>query len=276
MWTMSGTATETAKFFGWHFGWAKADEENFMWFWLKNSGLFIPLLIGAGIWLFLQSRSVESKKAEQTAALAYFYIPFLALFIITNSFTLAPWEWDNIKVLIYWYVGSIPFVAWLLADVWERGLLFRIAVTGVLTGLCLSGSLDVWRTISGQNKIKVFEPDAIKIAELIRQKTPPDAVFLNAPTYNSAIALSGRLSFMRYPGHLASYGIDYGQREKDLRAIYSGGASADLLLRKNSIDLVLVSPEESRDDLTINSAFFQKYPLVAEFGQYRVYKTSDK
>src|SRR5690606_35414669 len=42
-WMMSGSATKAGSFFGWKFGWDKG-EANFFWFWLKNTGAFIPLL----------------------------------------------------------------------------------------------------------------------------------------------------------------------------------------------------------------------------------------
>ena len=39
---MTGSATELTNFIEWHFGWDKRDA-NFFWFWLKNTGIFIPL-----------------------------------------------------------------------------------------------------------------------------------------------------------------------------------------------------------------------------------------
>ncbi|HVF30058.1 MAG TPA: hypothetical protein VNA22_03770, partial [Pyrinomonadaceae bacterium] len=42
LWSMSGSANETTKFFAWHFGWDKGDK-NFLKFWLTNTGLVIPL-----------------------------------------------------------------------------------------------------------------------------------------------------------------------------------------------------------------------------------------
>jgi hypothetical protein len=117
----------------------------------------------------------------------------------------------------------------------------------------------------------VFSPDAIKIAEQIKQKTAPNALFLNAPTYNSAVVLSGRRSLMRYSGHLSSYGIDYASREAEVKRIYEGTALAEVFLRGNNIEYVLISPEE-RANLTVNEAFFSKYPVIAESGDYRVYQ----
>lgn len=272
IWSMTGSATETTKFFSWHFGWDSRDL-NVLWFWIKNTGLLFPLLaVGIYLFCFARNEKGEDEKPEnRRISLLFFYIPFALLFIISNIAKLAPWEWDNIKVLIYWYVGSLPFVAFALSWLWQKGTALKVVAGACFVLLILSGSLDVWRTISGANKIRVFDADAVKIADRLEKSVPINAMFLNAPTYNSAIVLTGRQSLMRYPGHLASHGIDYVQRENDVKIIYSGGPQADALLQKYGIDYVLVSPEE-RNVMRANELYFRKFPVFAEFGQYKVYK----
>lgn len=269
IWALTGSATETTKFFGWHFGWDKRDA-NVLWFWLKNTGLVIPAIITA---IFLISR--KGAKAEnpkpKAKNLLLFYIPFAFLFIVSNTAKLAPWEWDNIKILIYWFVGSLPLIAYALEWLWNVSRNFKIVAAICFVVLTLAGALDVWRTVSGQVNSKVFDADAVKVAMQIRQKTDINALMLNAPTYNSAVVLSGRQSLMRSSGHLMSHGIDYLPREEDVLRIYAGGGVADILLRKHGIDYVLISPEE-RDKMQVNEGYFAKYPVIAEAGQYRVYK----
>lgn len=289
IWAMTGSATRLTEFIAWNFGWDKRDA-NFFWFWIKNTGAFIPLLIG-GLWLVFkaierqgetaetnESRNGEKSKSRQISEvfpfsfyLLLFYLPFLFCFFVSNLIKLAPWEWDNIKVLIYWFVGSIPFVALFLAELWRRNKVFKAIAVVCLIVLTFSGALDVWRTVSGQINYKVFDRNAVAVAEQIKNKTAPNALFLNAPTYNSAVVLSGRRSLMRYSGHLASYGIDYGTRESEVKKIYAGDATADILLKKYGVEYVVVSPEE-HSNLTVNEEFFRRFPLVAEAGQYRVYK----
>ena len=61
------------------------------WFWLKNTGLFIPLLVIALVWKpddYLVPRK-----------LLLFYLPFTMAFFVPNFVKLAPWVWDNIKML---------------------------------------------------------------------------------------------------------------------------------------------------------------------------------
>lgn len=288
LWIMTGSATRLKEFIGWHFGW-DSQKENIIIFWMKNLGLFLPLLIVSLISLFPARKRAkvneEKEKPDEVATnptstnqspntdyrLLIFYLPFLLIFFISNLVKLAPWEWDNIKVLIYWFVASVPLVAWLLASFWEEGLIYKFVVAGCLIVLTFSGALDVWRVASGQVNYGVFSPDSVKIAEQIKQKVPPKALFLNAPTFNSAVVLSGRRSLMRYTGHLSSYGIDYYSREDEVKRMYEGTALAEYFLKKYNIEYVLISPEETLN-LKVNQDFFSKYPIIAESGDYRVYQ----
>lgn len=297
LWSMSGTATRTSEFFGWHFGWNKAKDENVVWFWLKNTGIFIPLFIAAVALLFSlkNKQTAEFEAAEELAKikdqkskikdqrskikdqttkikeLLIFFLPFLFLFVVSNTAKLAPWEWDNIKILIYCFVGALPFVSLALAWSYNQNIILKVAAFGCLFLLIFSGALDVWRTVSGQIKYQIFSAEAVEIADKIKLRTPPNALFLNAPTYNSAVVLTGRRSLMRYIGHLSSHGIAYNEREEDLKRIYEGNATADIFLKKYNIEYVLISPEE-RGSLTVNEEYFEKFPLLTEVGEYKVYK----
>lgn len=273
IWSMTGSASETTKFFDWHLGWDSKDT-NLVWFWIKNTGIFIPM-IAAGIYLiYFTTAAKDANEVEarsRAKALVLFYIPFALLFVICNIAKLAPWEWDNIKVLIYWWVGSLVFVAYALSWLWHKGTGWKALAAVCLAVLVLSGALDVWRTVSGATKMRVFDADAVKLAERVKKSVPEQTLFLNAPTYNSAVVLTGRQSLMRYPGHLNSHGIDYGQRENDVKMIYSGGPQADELLKKYGVEYVLISPEE-RSSMRANEAFFSRFPVAAESGQYKIYK----
>jgi hypothetical protein len=286
LWALTGSASETGDFIAWHYGFDKKDM-NIIWFWIKNTGFFIPLAAG-GVWLVNElrhrgdaaekdvkhgkkdKRHIEPVVVPHPLCLLLFYIPFVFLFILANVAKLAPWEWDNIKVLIYWFVASIPFAAVVLSWMWRKGAAWRVVTVVCILVLTLAGALDVWRTVSRQISYKAFDKDAVAVAEQIKQRTQPRALFVNAPTYNSAVVLTGRRSLMRYTGHLSSHGIDFAPRERDVRTIYRGGPAAEALIREYAVQYVVISPEEG--GMEINEAFFRRYPVVAEAGQYRVYK----
>jgi hypothetical protein len=300
LWSISGSATEASEFISRHFGW-DSGEMNIVWFWIKNTGIFIPLA-AAGAFLVWKLGGKDARVAEETPApskaskrskrspvvpkdeitaprsksLLLFLVPFVFIFVIANLFKFAPWQWDNIKLLIYWWVGSIPFVAYSIAYVWRRGTGFQFAAAAIIAIITLSGAIDVYRVITGQINYGVFDKDAVEIGEAIRTRTPVDALFLNAPTYNTAVVLSGRGSLLRYPGHLSSHGINYGERIADTKTIYSGGPAADSLLQKHGVDYVLLGPEVQNfareSGFAVNDAYFTKFELLTATAKYKIYK----
>jgi hypothetical protein len=213
---------------------------------------------------------VAAVDQPRTSSILFFYVPFAFLFVLANVTKLAPWEWDNIKVLIYWFVGSLPLVVVVIAWMWRKDAAWKVVAALTVFVLTASGGLDVWRVVSGQINYQVFSADAVTLADRIRAVTPPRSIFLNAPTYNTAVVLTGRRSLMRYPGHLSSHGIDYRGREDDVKKIYRGGPDAMGLLEKYGIEYVMISPEER--EMNPNDAFFSRFPVVAQSGKYRVYK----
>jgi hypothetical protein len=275
-WAMFGTANRAETFVAWQFGWDKG-EENFFWFWLKNTGLFVPLLIAAIFWLLYdknEEEADEKAKSERRKAkirLLLFWIPFALCFVAPNLIKMAPWIWDNIKVLIYWFLISVPLVAWLLAQIWRQGAAGKLAALSLIFVLTFAGFLDVWRVASHAFEYKVFERDAVNLARQMREKTPPRALVMSAPTYNSPVVLTGRRWFLGFTGHLWSHGIIPTERENDLKRIYAGAPDAPNLIQKNAIDYVVVSPLE-REMVSVNDAFFSRFQVVAQSGQYRVYQ----
>ena len=209
-WSLAGSASETSKFIGWNFGWSKGDQ-NIFWFWFINTGLFIPLL-AVGLWLVYSTRGrgdgeaggseVRHRKSSGPHSDSLLHpSSFIPLPVLSSVRVSVPdmqrGEACSVGVgqyqgLDYWFVGSIPFVAFAIAWFWRKTSWYKAVAAVCFAVLILSGALDVWRTASGQINYKVFDKDAVQVAETIKKKTDPHAVFLNAPTYNTAVVLSGR------------------------------------------------------------------------------------
>lgn len=262
LWSTHGSAVNTRAFIGWEFGWDNASE-NFFWFWLKNTGLFIPLLIAALLWK--HEEYLISRK------LLFFFLPFTLCFIVPNMIKLAPWIWDNVKVLFYWWIVSAPLVALLLARLWEGNAWNRGVAASLFILLTLAGGLDVFALVTRQGEYQEFDRDGVTFAETIKQQTPPRAMILHAPIHNTPVFLTGRRSLMGYPGHIWTHGIDFGQREADIRKIYSGSPDAADLLSKYGVDYVVIDPQE-HSVMPVNTAFFSRYPEVVNIGEYHLYK----
>ena len=261
LWLFHGSAN-TRAFFAWRVGWDHGTH-SLLSFWLANTGVFIPLLLVA-----LLDKKSGSEADRQWVR---FYLPFLLCFVVPNIITLAPWAWDNIKILFYWYIASVPLVAALLADWLKRAQpKMRWMAAGLVVSLSLSGGLDIIRVLSGAEEYREFDTDAIAMAKTISNDMPATAVVLHAPTYSSPVFLTGRRSVLGYPGWAWSRGLDYTQREKDIKEIYAGGPNARKLLLAYRVNYALIGPQE-RASLTVNDAFWEHQSLVARSGNYSLY-----
>ncbi|MGC2695128.1 MAG: hypothetical protein WA738_04990 [Candidatus Angelobacter sp.] len=262
LWLANTGGVNAKSYLGWQPGWDHADH-NVLWFWLANTGLFIPLLVAALLW-----RRTDFALPQR---LLKFYAPFLFCFIIPNLVKLAPWVWDNIKVLFVWYIASTPLVALLLAKWWAQKSFWRWLAPPLLATLIFAGVLDVLRVVTASTEYLEFDRNGIAVADAISREAAPGALVLHAPTYNSPVFLTGRRSLLGYPGWMWSRGLDYSQRSADIQSIYSGGPDANALLRRYGVDYVLLGPAELAS-FKVDETFWSRYMKLAQAGPYRLYK----
>ena len=266
-WSTHNSAVNASKFFEWQFGWDHG-EENAIWFWFKNTGMFIPLTVAAILWR-------SDKGPLVSRRLLLFFVPFTLCFIVPNLTKMAPWIWDNIKVLFYWWLASAPLVALLLARLWRQSGFARALSLALFICLTLAGALDVAAIVLRSNQYGVFDPPGIAFAELIKREVPPKAMVIHAPVHNHPVFLTGRRSLMGYPGHVWTHGLDFGPRELDIKRIYAGGPDAMPILRQYRVGYVVVGPLE-RNLGNVNDQFFSKFQMVGEVGGYRLYKITEQ
>jgi hypothetical protein len=262
LWLAKGSAVDSASFVGWQFGWDRG-ETGAVVFWLMNTGALIPIIV----WALL----ARGESSGVPARLRRFYLPFLLCFVVPNVVRLAPWIWDNIKVLVYWFLASIPLVSlvlarWYRSGNWRRGLAIALFIS-----LTAAGTLDLWRLLSRAAELRVLSQPAIDFARLIASTTETNATVLHAPIHNHSVALSGRRSLMGFPGHVWSQGVDPGAREREIKVIYEGGQDATNLLARYRVDYVVIGPEERRFS-KVDDMFFTRYPVVAILGAYRLHR----
>ena len=261
-WSTHHSAVDATRFFDWQYGWDRGKEDAIS-FWLKNAGLFIPLTIAAVLW--------RGKRPLVSRRVLLYLAPFSLCFIVPNVLKMAPWIWDNIKVLFYWWVASAPLVAMLLARLWQKGPAQRFLALVLFGCITLAGALDVGAIVLRSNKFQVFDSNGVGCAEFVKEKTEPRALIIHAPVHNHPVFLTGRRSLMGYPGHIWTHGLDYTQRESEIRRIYAGGSDAPLLLEKYGVQYAVVGPHE-RDLMTVNDRFFSRFQVMGEVGGYRLYK----
>ena len=261
-WSTSHTAVNAGSFFAWEIGWDRGNE-NPVWFWFKNTGLFIPLILVAIL--------ARGKDYIINKRVLLFYLPFTLCFVVPNFLKMAPWIWDNIKVLFYWWVASAPLVALLLSRLWKDGPIRRSMAVALFICLTLAGGLDVAVIALSSVKYGVFDSAGVRFAELVKSTTPPRALIVHAPVHNEPVFLTGRRSLMGYPGHIWTHGLDFVKRESDIKQLYAGTADAEQILNHYSVDYAVVGPLE-RLVLPVNDQFFSRYEKVGEVGGYQLYK----
>ena len=263
LWSTMNSAVDASSFFAWEVGWDHG-QENPVYFWFKNTGVFIPLLLTA---VLLKDGSYIVPRR-----VLIFYLPFTLCFIVPNFLKMAPWIWDNIKVLYYWWLASAPLVALLLARLWQQGRIRRIIAALLFVLVTLAGALDVAGIAMRSIKYQVFDADGLRFAELVKAQTSPRSLIVHAPVHNTPVFLTGRRSLMGYPGHIWTHGLEFVQREGEIRRIYLGAPDAEQLIRKYGIEYLVVGPQE-RIVTSVNEPFISRFQKVGEVGEYKLYKT---
>ncbi|KAA0245171.1 MAG: hypothetical protein DYG83_06590 [Candidatus Brocadia sp. AMX2] len=263
-------------FFKPNFGWM-AGKENFLWFWLKNTGLFWPLMI-AGFTLIFVFRKGTGHRAP--THLGIYTLLFLILFLVPNLVLFAPWNWDNIKIFIYWFLGTTPIAAFAMARLYENThykVLSRVGFFIIMFFLTIAGSIDVFRyAMAPVYGWKEFSTEEMELAGRISAETPADAIFLNAPIHNHLVFLSGRKSLMGFPGHVWSHGYsDAFKREHDIRKMLKGNPEAASLIDKYKTSYVTIGPHEKH--IGVNKEFFDThYTQIITTKNYAIYDLGKK
>jgi hypothetical protein len=258
LWLATGSQLKSAEFLDWEIGWDRGGR-NPLSFWLMNLGLYLPAGAIALLW--------RGRDPVVPARLARFTAPFLVLFVVPNLLRLSPWIWDNIKFLVFWHLAWAVPVALLLVRLWRRGGGLRVLSAAAAVSMVLSGALDLWRAGSGQIEHVLFPAEGVAFAQRIRETTPPRAVILHAPTYNSEVYLTGRRSVLGYPGHIWSQGLDAGDREREVKAAYQGLA-IETTLNRYGVGYVLIGPREREWAPVDEDRLRAACPPVAEQGAY--------
>jgi hypothetical protein len=262
-WSTHNSAVDAGKFFEWQFGWDHG-QENITWFWLKNTGIFIPLIVAAILWR-------SDKEALVSRQLLIFLLPFTLCFIVPNVMKMAPWIWDNIKVLFYWWLAMAPLVALLISRLWRGGVPNKMLATLLFACVTLAGALDVGAIVLRSNEYQIFNAEGMQFAELIKREVPPNALVIHAPVHNHPVFLTGRRSLMGYPGHVWTHGLEFVPREAEIKRVYTGAPDAVPILGKYNVGYAVVGPLE-RNIMNVNEQFFSRFQLVGEAGEYRLYK----
>ena len=245
---------QTSGFINFQPGWAAhVQKDNWLWFWFKNIGFMLPLLPIAWVTSFFKNRR-----------LFWLYLPFVIIFIVCNLWIFQPWENDNSKMLRYWYLGSAILAGWYLTKI------PKVIALLLFIGIIYSGAYDATSWLNFEkNKLMLWNRSDIESAEFIKTNTARDSVFLTNDNHNHwLVDLAGRKIVLGFRGWLWSWGINYHDREADVRAIYTGNSD---LLKKYSIDYVLIGEGEKSNFGANEKYFVERYPVLLDSGSQKIF-----
>jgi len=180
--------------------------------------LIPPVAVAVLIPLFASALQRDWRQTIPLSMPLAFVIPAVALFLFACLVKTAPWEWDNIKLIIWAYLIVLPFVWSEIVSRWAFPV--RAAVCVALFGsgfVTLFGGLAAGRT--GYGLADRTELDAVGVAV---GKLSAEARYAAFPTYNHPLLLQGRKLILGYPGHVWTQGFDYGQDAAKLGTLMNG------------------------------------------------------
>ncbi|MEM2972500.1 MAG: hypothetical protein QW270_08820 [Candidatus Bathyarchaeia archaeon] len=230
------------------------------WFWFMNLGLIIlPSVFG-----FLKSEKMIKR----------FCLPYLVLFFLGNFVRFQPWDWDNYKIFLHWYIlmviiasyGIIEIVKFSLENLkvtlkmpkLETGLkaTFGFATLAIILFFSTATGFLSHTKILQENYLMWSEAD-VTFARWIRENTPPESIFLTSTDFHHPIVtLAGRQIVLGYEGWLWSHGIDGNQIQKvrqDVIEMFNGSYT---LIKEYGVDFISVTNYEYQ--FTINTEFFNE------------------
>lgn len=238
---------------------------DFFWFWIKNTSLFLPLLIA----------SHYLPRLVPTSLLKWF-APLWFWFALPNLLVLQPWDWDNTKFFVFFFLFGSIVVALLLANLARHSRPGAVLAAVCFLLLIFSGALDLTRASNFALSSNQFtDTGGLRLAAWVRANTPPEAIFVVADEHNSPIpTLSGRSVLIGYPGWLWTYGLkDYVQKGIDEKKILQGDPTTPALVAHYHVSYVLIGPQELSSDHPASTAYWAAHgTVVYTDGEYTLYR----
>jgi hypothetical protein len=254
----------------WHFGWTQTVGDfkmEFFLFWLFNFGAFLPLAI-ALVWIVARQERerLRANKLELSIDAAYLATAVL-IFLLAICVKTAPWEWDNIKLLIWAYFITLPIL-------WRR-LLIRWPITA-RAGTCLilffSGFVSLIGGLAvNKDGYEFANRSEIDFVAAAVRRLPVEARFAGFPTYNHPLLLNGRKMVCGYAGHLWTQGINSTDVENKLHNLMLGQGDWKKAARELQVRYLFWGKLEKANYITSTRPWERQLPLVAQGGWGSIY-----
>jgi hypothetical protein len=190
----------------------------FFQFWLTNFGLWILLSLALVALCGWRAWNAGWRWGKKPPADIVFVLSAVVIFVLGYFVQTAPWDWDNLKLMVWGYFLILPF---LWSDLIGRWAFPERAVTCVV--LFASGFVTLLGGLTaGHPGFGLVERARLDAIGSVVRPLPVEARFAAYPTYNHPLLLQGRKVVLGYPGHLWTEGFDYNDANNKLTALMRG------------------------------------------------------
>jgi hypothetical protein len=190
----------------------------FFQFWLTNFGLWVLLTLALVALCIWRAWKAGWRWGRTPPADIAFVLPAVVIFVIGYFVQTAPWDWDNLKLMVWGYFLILPF---LWSDLLARWAFPERAVTCV--ALFASGFVTLLGGLTaGHPGFGLIDRARLDAIGTVVRPLPVEARFAAYPTYNHPLLLQGRKVVLGYPGHLWTQGFDYNSANSKLTALMRG------------------------------------------------------
>lgn len=239
--------------------------KQFLWI---NFGLILPVFILASFWLM-------RKKIKAGKEVVFYISGAIFFFVLAQLFKFQPWDYDNNKILVYFQFFAAPIIILFFLKLMEKNKKVGAVLLGLFFIIAIhSGVIDIIPRylVPVKNIPVIFSKNAQQVAEYIRENISEKEQILTSSTHlNPVNSLAGRPAIVGYPGWLWTKGLDYTERENDVKSFYSDPNRANII-EKYNIKYILLDPQAVYDWKTKKEIFDAKFPTVFSNNSYTLYK----
>lgn len=182
----------------------KGVDSNPFWFWTKNFGFVFWVWIFAICAFFILK---GERHKDYRSKIMPFIFPSILLFALPNVMLFQPWEFDNNKVLFYWWIFASICSLFLFQTLFESRRFVPFIFIIFVTLSVYSGMIDVLARIPNSRHSGYYNEKDVEISKWIRENTEPNDRFLTSDSTTQFIPmLTGRPIYLGFPGWLWSQG----------------------------------------------------------------------
>jgi hypothetical protein len=215
----------------WKAGWVMGSMPPAV-FLARNFTAFLPLVLLAAY------RAVRSRDLEGRATI----LLGLALFVMLFFVMLAPWEWDNTKIMIWCYLVMLPAAARLAIEP-----LPAAARVAALVALFAPGALAMGASLDPAHAYPVADVAEERSVCAGLAALPVTERVATVQTFNHPVALCGHPLVAGYSGHLWSHGIRSAPVEEALLSLMMGRPGWEEIARALGARYLFWGPREEAE-----------------------------